>query len=362
MTPKRNQEFFVRRLFCPLLGVGLALAAQNALAYGWHQCNGDKSKWSGNSASYQIMQCSIPSGSARANDVTYSFQEWNNVHGMYDVFSWSFGATSCGNINHGNGTNEIFYGTNSGLDGALGVTWVRYSSSCNWSWDEQNIVEADIGINGEYNSFEWGNPPCNTYGVGNRTTVIHEMGHALGLNHYDDAMNLMMTNDGEGKYCGTHTVAPHGDDAAGGRFLYGSGNTSRDVGASEFYLEGPNDVELNTVAGTLNVCPGDRYTFRTSVGNLGTVSETYNIRWYLSTNKIISNSDIYAGAGAGGVVGANNFSTYPWTITIPYNVSYDTTYYLGTFIDWDGKIAERYEDNNTTYMARRIRIRSAGQC
>jgi len=340
----------------------IGLVSQSAFAYRYHQCNDKKSKWESNSANYRIMRYSIPSGGQRDTDVVYSFQEWNAVYGMYDVFSWQSGTSDPVSIDHDNGVNEIFYGTDAGLDGALGVTWVRYSSSCFWWFSDQWIVEADIGINGEFGGFEWGNPACNTYGVGNRTTIVHEMGHGLGLLHDDSHMNLMMTSDGEGKYCGTHTIAPHGDDAAGGRYLYSSGNTSHDLGASEFRLVGSNDVALNTSPGTTYVCPGNSYTFMWSVGNMGNVGDTYNVEWRLSTDKTINSSDIWVAGNSGAYEAANGFNTWTRTVTIPSNVSYGTEYYLGTIVDSSGTIGERYENNNATYMARKIRIRSASQC
>ena len=342
----------------------LALPAQMQ-AYTWWQCNGDPTVWQGSTAdTYQIMRCSIPQGSQRAADVLDGFGQWNAVYGMWDVFSWTWGTTACVNVNHGNGVNQIFFGTDAGLDGAFGVTWVRYDSSCFWWFSDQHIEEADIGINGEV-AFEWGNPPCNTYTpgtVGSRTTIVHEMGHALGLLHDDRFMNLMMTNDGEGKYCGTYVIEPHPDDAQGGRFLYSSGNTSVDLGASEFRFVGLNNVALNTTPGTTFVCPGDSYTFRWSVGNLGTVGRQYDVRWYLSTNDYISNYDIYVAGNVNAYESAGGFDTWSRTVTIPASVAYDTEYFLGTYIDWNGNISERYETNNRTYMARKIRVRTAASC
>lgn len=156
----------------------------------------------------------------------------------------------CNQISHTNRVNEMYYGLASEMDGAVGVTYFRYSSSCLWLWNDQNFVESDVAINGDCANFELGNPPCDIYRVGSRTTILHEMGHAIGLEHFDDGMSLMMTSDGEGKYCGSHTVTPHGDDAGGGRFLYGSGNVSHDVATSEFRYVSANNVALNTSAGT----------------------------------------------------------------------------------------------------------------
>jgi hypothetical protein len=281
---------------------------------------------------------------------------------MEDVFEFHNGSsTSCGSINHSNGESQIFLASDSELDEALGVTFVRYSSACFWWFDEQDILEADIAINGEFN-FEMGNPPCNTYLVGHRTTIMHEMGHAFGLQHEDDVMALMMTNDGEAKYCGSHTIAPHPDDALGGRALYPSGASMIDLGASEFQVVGSNNVNLNTSPGTSSLCPGDSYTFKWSVGNRGTTNLSFNVRWYLSTNTDITTSDIPVATNTGASLSAGRFATHTRSVTIPRNVTYGTTYYLGTFVDWDNQHDEWYESNNATYMARKIKIKTASQC
>jgi hypothetical protein len=332
-----------------------------ASAYVYWECNDKAIKWENDAANYQIMRCSIPEGSQRAADVIYSFDQWNAVYGMWDVFSHDWGTTECVGIDHSNDRNEVFFAPASALDGAVGTTWVRYDS-CFWWFDTQHIVEADMAFDASQ-IVEWGSPRCNTYQLfGARTTMTHEMGHALGLDHDDGFMNLMMTSDGEGKYCRNYVIEPHPDDASGGRYLYGSGNRSTDIGASEHRLAGPNDVELNTSPGTEMVCPGSKYTFRWSVGNMGTEDVTYNVAWYLSTNDIISTADIRVGSNTGAHENAGSVNTWSRTITIPGSVSYGTEYFLGTIVDYDDKVSERYVTNNATYMARKIKVRPKAQC
>ena len=344
-----------------MMTLGVVFSSEYSFGYVYDTCNDNPVKWEHDSATYQVMRCSIPEGSQRAADVIYSFDQWNAVNGMWDVFSWNWGTTECVGINHANRANEIYFGVASQMDGAVGVTYVRYDS-CSRRSDTRHIIEADIAFDAGH-MVEWGNPPCNTIAVsGSRTTMLHEMGHALGLEHYDDVMNLMMTSDGEGKYCGNFVIEPHPDDAAGGRFLYGSGNRSTDIGASEDRLVGPDWVDVNTTLGTQLVCPGDRYTFLWSVGNMGTEGVVYNVAWYLSPNNVISTSDIFVASNSRAYESAGSFNTWSRTISIPFSVSYGTEYFVGTIVDYDDRVSERYWSNNATYMARKVKIRDRVQC
>lgn len=339
-----------------LIALGMLLPSVG-FAYHYTTCNGHMYRWSGD-ADVRIMTCSAPPGSEKADDLIYGFDEWNAVQTMSDVFDWSWGPADCA-VRTGNGRNEVGFVPRESIDGALGLTLRRYSGAC-WAWTRSiDIVEADVFINGDAN-LEAGNPSyCNQKRLGQRTTIMHELGHALGLNHEDDQMALMMSTDGEGKYCGNRMVEPHPDDATGGRRLYPSGGSSRDLAASEFRMTAPDRVDLNSQPNsTRTLCPGARHQVFWSVANLGTVNETYSVRWYLSSNLRITEYDHPVATNVGAVQNAGHFSTWLRQITIPPDTP-EGVYFLGHVVDYDERIWERRGDNNYTYMAERIRVLAA---
>jgi hypothetical protein len=303
-----------------------------------------------------VMRCSIPEGSQRAADVIYGFDEWNAVEGMFDVLVRHFGTTECVGITHGDDRNQVYFGLPSQMDGAVGVTTLR-TTSC-----DADIVEADVAFDASQLT-EWGNPPCNTYNPpGSRTTIVHEYGHALGLDHDDRFMNMMMTSDGEGKYCGNFVIEPHPDDVVGGRFLYNSGRRSVDLGASAHWLLGLNDVELSHSTGTTARCPGELHTFRWSIGNLGTEGTVYDVAFVLSTDDVITLSDVWIAGEVGGFEALGDFTTWNDTLRIPRAVAWNTDYNLGMLIDWADNIPERRWSNNNTLMAGKVHIKSQAEC
>lgn len=344
------------RLPALLLAAGVTVPAV-ASAYSHHACNGTAYRWDRSDIDFRIMTCSAPAGSQKADDLVYGMQEWNAVQSMDDMFDVAWDAHTCV-VRTGNGRNEVGFVDSAAIDGALGLTLRRYSGGC-WSWSRDiEIIEADVFINGDAD-LEQGNPSaCNQKRLGQRTTILHELGHAIGLNHEDEYMSLMMSTDGEGKYCGTYMVEPHPDDATGGRALYPDRGDSRDLAASEFKVAGINRVATNSDGTTRTLCPGERHEVQWSVANLGTIDETYNVRWYLSTNDYITPQDRTIATNVGAVQNAGHFSTWRRVITMPRDID-PGVYYLGHLVDYDQRIWERRGDNNYTYMASRIRILDA---
>jgi len=341
--------------FVLLLGMMGSTWSSAAYAYRHSSCNGEPYRWT-QDVDFQLKACSAPPGTQKAKDVVYALDEWNAVGGMSQIASWETGDDVCA-VRTGNRINEIGFVADDAIDGALGLTLRRYSGLC-WDWtDHVDLVEADVFINGEVGLHPGSPTHCNRKQVGQRTTVLHELGHAIGLNHYDDAMALMLSSDGDATYCGSRMVTPHPDDAEGGRFLYSDGARSRDLAASTYYLAGPDRVELNSQPGIEALCPGEYYQVRWSVANLGTVDETYNVRWYLSVNKTITVHDLPIATNVNARQTHGRFSTWSRRLRMPRKIT-PGIYFVGHIVDYDNRVWEQRGGNNFTYMARKVRILS----
>ncbi|MEZ4431509.1 MAG: matrixin family metalloprotease [bacterium] len=245
----------------------------------------------------------------------------------------------------------------SAIDGVLGVTRVRCRRLLELTRPPPSSKPtAPIAMTTTRDNLA----DCTRLNTTRRATIVHELGHALGLLHEDGQVAMMMSTDGEARFCSHRSIQPHPDDVTGGRRLYGDRAESRDLAASGFYSPGANRIARNMPDRPVLVCPGDRYETHWSVANLGTVDETYNVRWYLSLDRHITTRDRPIATNVGAVQRAGHFSQWPKTITIPRDTP-SGTWYLGHIVDYDQRIWERRGDNNAAILGQ-FRVQSAREC
>jgi hypothetical protein len=322
-----------------------------AHAAGWQECSGNKIRWNGSRADMYISTTSFPAGSSWDSRLQNAMWHWNNVKGS--GFNFFVGRDTDGSHSSGNGVNEVYFSSTE-VGGALAVTFKRYH--CYWFFGyHYGIDETDIAFNTNY---AWSTAAFNYASLGSpysfEGVALHELGHALGLNHEDlrmATMNSFYPNSGPTGYY--KEWDPTGDDRVGARILYPDGTTERDIAGLALKRTGAGTSGL--VNSPASAARGSYVTIEYTFSNYGTASESFNIGFYLSTNNYISTFDRLLGTNFGASAGSGGTGTFARTLYIPTTVA-PGTYYLGFLLDPNNAFGEANEGNNSQPMPRTIRI------
>lgn len=332
------------------------------------QCGNTPFKWSTNS--YQTRAHTGLSIAPWRNALSYVVNHWygNPSNFRYGI---SFGDT---NASFGNDQNEMFW--TSGLDDdVLAQTAIWYNSvSC-------RFLEADILFNVKWRPYYTTSTQKTnlvSYG-GNKipfqTVAMHEFGHTAGLGETANTYSAMGTPWTHIHANGATARAYHGEDAASGVIaIYGLRSSApKDLGVTHWRRTGSVGVysthgrtrvfncaggELPKVAGTneplYRVNKGQCVQLELTYENMGRSSPlTPRVAYFLSRDALITTTDKRLTA-ISMKLPRDRVYTYRKTLTIPNNLTTGKNYWLGAVIDPAGRIEERYEWNNASYVGIRV--------
>lgn len=338
----------------------ISLASMHAAnAYTTYSCNGSTAKWSSNSKTLYAYRPDFPVGSGFESALKEAVNRLNDNASNFK-FSLVFTNTV---PSKGNGRTEIWISNIS----YPGVTYTWWNGSC-------DFTEKDIIMD---SSVSWTTSAAkntqSSYGGSGRpfqTTVLHELGHALGLGHEADEYNIMGQDWDHIHANGYYARAYFGEDANDGSvYLYGNDGRQdlgvvhwRRTGASGEYskhdrtrlLDPATNAELSYTINSYgekkyNVVRGQQVRVELSFENNGNNYQYEDVGYYVSTNDYISTYDTLLATRNLGL-SPDNVYTSAYTVTIPSDLNCSTDYWLGAVIDKNGSLSEYASSNNASYI------------
>jgi len=275
-----------------------------------------------------------------------------------------------------NGRDQVWYTDDSELlKGHPAATWVRSTWSLSTGW---HIKETDIVIDENENWIHTSAYLTHDVYGGDADfvdkTIMHELGHALGLDHEDRYYNVM----GDAKRymtlwtCpGTDRVEALAGEDAGVGLVQQYGSASRylknDLSVTHWKYAGSDGeysehefvrVHPHVSSGAFygemlryDVTRGETYEFEFTYENNG-LDTQYNveIEYVVSTNDKISTHDIPLLTTSTWDIAPNHPFTLGIDLTIPTKLKVGQTYFIGVIVDCNDEIKEFKETNNTSFV------------
>lgn len=352
----------------------MSVASLNANAAGWNTCNGNNITWDNTVENLSAGKKSFPPGSAMAAALQTAVDRLNaNPSKFY--FTLSLSDTT---INLNNGENEVWFSKDPAvLSGAPAIT-LTWSHCYEFAGLHYGIDETDVifDVNQNYTT-SMNKANLNSFGGSSRpfqTTAIHELGHAMGLNHENRWYNIMGDDWNHIHVNGSTARSYLGEDASEGSIiLYGATSANiEDLSLSNFKYLGtsgqysthqPTQLfdSANSVLSSYNdsgerryyVNKGQAVKLELTGENNGKATHTVKIAYYVSTNSTISTSDKLIGTGTV-TLKRNQPATFKTSLVIPSDLIAGTNYWLGAIVDYDDALVETVSSNNATYLPIRV--------
>lgn len=339
-----------------------------ARAYEYDKHNGDKIYWRDTSQKMRMSEVSFPEGSIWSEAFEEAIARWYDNPSPFYFFT----AYGEGSVDVDNSQNEVWFSDDADILGrgddrapAITLTWSRGT----------RLTAADIVFDVEFDFTVSDSPSRSLAYTGSErtfvTTCLHELGHALGLDHENDEYSQMGESWTHVSRNGDTLHFYPGEDACDGAvFLYGTVNSGyEDVSVTHWKYLG-RDGEYSTHQRTkvydssgnaLTVHSGteDDPAYEVTNGqvvkpeftfeNNGRSTQSPTVGWYLSSNNTISTLDTLLGTSVP-TISRNDVFTTTKSITLPSTLTRGSYYWLGVVIDKDDDISERNESNNASHI------------
>ncbi|MCG3125249.1 MAG: hypothetical protein CHACPFDD_00065 [Phycisphaerae bacterium] len=332
-------------------------------------------RWGDNHVTIHVDKGNWPVGSKQ----TYM----KEIVRIFNLNPSNFWVNALYDLNNGtgslvNGRSEIFM---SSKESAPATTYNVYT----WFGLGDEIVESDIRVSTKETwTYSYNKKDQWAFNGGGRpleTTLLHELGHAAGLDHETDVYNIM-GEDYTHVHCnGTSSRGYLGEDACNalvskyGRY---SGGSIEDVSVSAFKRVGQRGSNgqwysdhdfcvLTDAAGNMlwrtwdateglwrfSVSKGQTIITEYTFENNGETTQTPQIGIYISTDNNITTADRFMGSFNWTLSRSDDgVETLRIQFALPTNLNSATNYFIGAIVDYDGKIAEVDAQNAAYHMIR----------